>query len=270
VSTCVSTALVLLLLGCQSPADNSEQTPLLTPPALATESDSSGISASAELVPVQIANLSAGIAGTVSQVSARNGDVVTAGAPLLTLDVPNLEAAVAAAAADLRSARAYADLQRFSHKELNSAGRYVYLTGPPELRQAADARVARAEAALLLAQQELARGTVSAPFDGTVVETDVSPGEWVEGLENVITFADLSRFELQTTDLDEMAVNKITIGQPVEIHLDAFGNSISGVVRLISPRGAVDGGEVFFTVIIEPSQLPAGARWGMTATVTFH
>ena len=47
-----------------------------------------------------------------------------------------------------------------------------YLSGPPEIREKARARVQQAQAPLESAQVTLAQGTLLAPFDGTVVSID--------------------------------------------------------------------------------------------------
>ena len=198
------------------------------------------------------------------------GSLASAGQPLLVLDVPELESAVEAAEAALRSAQAYAELQRYSRKVLNPAGKYIYLTGPPELKQAADARVTQAQAALALARGELALMTLRAPYQATIVEVNAAAGEWVESFAPALTVADLDQFVIETSDLTERDVTSIAVRQPVTIYIEALDERVPGVVSAISPRGELLGGEVCFRVVISPNQIPAGLRWGMSTTITFE
>jgi HlyD family secretion protein len=146
----------------------------------------------------------------------------------------------------------------------------VYLSGPPELKQAADARVFQARSALDLARNRLAQATLTAPYDGTVVTVAREVGEWADPAVPIIRIADLSGFRVETIDLSERDLQGIYIGQPVTIQIDALGRSIPGNIAEISPMGLMTGADVIYQVIVTPKATLTGFRWGMSATVYFQ
>jgi multidrug resistance efflux pump len=225
------------------------------------------VTASAVVVPAQAAKLGFVISATVKAVDVKAGDQVPAGQTLIVLDTPDLEFAVVGANAAVRSAQANAELQRVAHKTLNSAGRFVYLSGPPELRQVADAQLQQARAALEVAQASLVQGTLRAPYNGTVVAVNVAPGELVQANQVVVTFADLNHLQIETTDLSEREIANVQIGQKAIVRLKAFTQDLSGRVTAIAPKGEKSGGDVVYKVTIKLDSTPAGLLWGMSGDV---
>ena len=137
------------------------------------------VTASAVIVPEHVAQLGFLISGIAREVPVKEGDLVKAGQTLIVLDTPELEFAVIEAQAALRSAQAYADLQKYRRVENRRKGQIYYDVIPAVYRQRADAKVQQAQAALELAQINLAEGTLTAPSDGIVTSVKVIPGEFV-------------------------------------------------------------------------------------------
>ena len=75
---------------------------------------------------------------------------------------------------------------------------------------------------------------VRAPFNGLVIERSVRPGDEPAGTTPWFSLAKDSQIEL-AADVSEAALNKIRLGQPVEVTL-IDGAKVQGKVRLISPR----------------------------------
>jgi hypothetical protein len=66
-----------------------------------------------------------------------------------------------------------------------------------------------------------------------------------------MTIADLSKM-IVTTDVNEVDVGKISVGQPAQIGFDAIRNRVyAGVVKKIAPAGTVEGNVVVFPVEVE-------------------
>jgi RND family efflux transporter MFP subunit len=226
------------------------------------------VSASAVIVPAQVSQMGSLISGLVQEVPVKEGDAAKAGQTLVVLDTPELKFAVAGAEASLRSAESYAKLQSYKRVKDRRKGKVFFDIVAPEVRQRADAQVQQAQAALEIAQANLAQGTLLAPYDGTVVSINVVPGEFVQENQVVVTLATLETLQLETTDLSEHDITQVKIGDPANIFVEALNASISGKVIGISPIADTVGGDVVYKVILSFDQQPENLLWGMTAEVT--
>jgi len=75
---------------------------------------------------------------------------------------------------------------------------------------------------------------------------------------------------VETTDLTELNVDKIALGQPAMIRFDAIpGLDIIGRVTKIKPFGENRQGDVVYTVVLQLEQADPRLKWNMTASVTF-
>jgi multidrug resistance efflux pump len=139
----------------------------------------------------------------------------------------------------------------------------------PDQRQleAAEARLANAQAQAAAARAALAETELRAPFAGTVAELMVREQEWVMPGVPVMVFGDLAQMQIETTDLNEIDAARVNPGDTVAIIFDALPDlSLSGTVTQVSPKASTGGG-VNYTAIIQVEELPATVRWGMTAFV---
>ncbi len=253
--------------GCAGPSPT-----VVTPPPTASPIPGSGstVTASAKVVPAQVADLSFVVAGPVRDVLVKEGDQVKAGAALITLDVPDLVYADTSAAAALQSAQANAFIQSQGRRKWDGF-KWVWNSGPPEQRQEAEAKVVQAQAALEVAQSQLAQATLQAPFDGVVASIDVSQGETVQPNQIVLTIGSVDRMRIETTDLSEREIEAVRPGQSASVQLKAFTDPLSGRVSAIAPlAGKSSDGDTVFKVTIDLDQQPAGLMWGMTGDVTIQ
>jgi RND family efflux transporter MFP subunit len=248
--------LTLTLAACSGLA--SAPTPLPTV-ALDTTSPSGSsadtVTASAQIVPLRTAQLSFPAVGRVKTVDVKVGDKVTAGQTLLTLDTTLLEARVREAEANLAIVQIQLDyLERVGTAEENL--------------KSARAEVERAQAFVDSAKATLAnQSALTAPFDGTIISMDVEAGETVVPGRILILVADLSRYQIETTDLSERDVTRVKVGQTVSISIEALGETFTGKVAEIALVSSTLGGDVVFTVTIDFDNQPAGLLWGMSADV---
>jgi len=133
---------------------------------------------------------------------------------------------------------------------------------------AAEAAVAQAEAALEAARVALARCEVRAPFAGTVGLVHVRAGEQVAPGQPLVTLGDLTTLRVETTDLDEIDVARVRVGQQAVVTFDALPERVfSGHVTHISSMAEPGAGGVNYTAVIELDELDPAIRWGMTAFV---
>jgi multidrug efflux pump subunit AcrA (membrane-fusion protein) len=140
--------------------------------------------------------------------------------------------------------------------------------GPdPDKVALAQARIKNAEAQLAVALKALEGSKLTAPISGTLVSLDMYPGQTVLAGDQIITLADLSDLQVETTDLSERDVSQVAVGQDVSVYIEALDMDIPGKVIRVSPNANVIGGDVVYTVVIMLDKQPKGLRWGMTVEV---
>ncbi|HET7091107.1 MAG TPA: HlyD family efflux transporter periplasmic adaptor subunit [Anaerolineae bacterium] len=136
---------------------------------------------------------------------------------------------------------------------------------------AAEARVEMARAAVERAQVTLDRATLGAPFAGTIARVLVRTGELVGSGQPVLVLGDLSRWQIETDDLSEEDVARVSAGQPVAITFDALPNlTLHGRVTRIAPMATPGQGGTNYTIVIAVDEADARLRWGMTAYPAFE
>ncbi|MCA9927976.1 MAG: efflux RND transporter periplasmic adaptor subunit [Anaerolineales bacterium] len=134
----------------------------------------------------------------------------------------------------------------------------------------ANAALTEAEAALAAAQSALEKRTLTAPFAGTVASIPVKVGQVVSPGVPVLMMADMTGWQIETTDLTELSVVTIEKGFDVDVTIDAFpGETFSGQVTDISSVSDLVRGDVTYVVTVAlDNNVDAPLRWGMTAFIT--
>ncbi len=251
-------ALVLFFGGMLAACTGAAQTAATPIPTISLENTSSQsggrVTASAEVVPVEHVNLGFALTGMVKSVEVQVGDQVTAGQTLMTLDTAILEAQVKQAEANLKVAQAQVDYLR-------------RVKTPNEQIEKALAEVQRAQAALDAANANLVQAVLKTPISGTVVAVDASVGETVVPGQVVVVVGDLSHMRIETTDLSERDVPRVSVGQTATVYIEALNREVSGKVIAIDQQAGTVGGDVVFKVTIELDEQPEGLLWGMSAEV---
>ena len=102
-------------------------------------------------------------------------------------------------------------------------------------RNALVAQLEQARASLALAEDDLDKSTLFAPFDGFVTVKDVEQGEFVQPGTPVLTLAHLEDVWVRTY-APETQLGRVRLGQEAEVTTDTFPDKIyPGVVTFISP-----------------------------------
>ncbi|GAB4126570.1 MAG: efflux RND transporter periplasmic adaptor subunit [Roseiflexaceae bacterium] len=131
----------------------------------------------------------------------------------------------------------------------------------------AQAQVAQAQANLDLAQIRFDETTLRAPFAGIVARINVTAGEDISQTAP-ITLIDVSTVQVKVT-VDEVDVAKVTLGQQVDVLIDALGApTLNGKVIRIGSL-AEPGSEVTaYEVLVEVNPGERIVKPGMTASAT--
>jgi multidrug resistance efflux pump len=134
---------------------------------------------------------------------------------------------------------------------------------------AADAQIKQAQAGLEVARSTLQDVALTAPFDGTIALVNVEPNQSISPGVNAILLGDFSKLEVETTDLAEVDVVKVQLGQSANVTADAFPDKIfqGQVVRIATSSSDRRGDKVFKVVVALGEDAASVLRWGMTTKV---
>ncbi|MCK5430281.1 MAG: HlyD family efflux transporter periplasmic adaptor subunit, partial [Anaerolineales bacterium] len=144
----------------------------------------------------------------------------------------------------------------------------IYKNGPdPDDVKLAEERVQNAEVQLNATVKALDDLELNAPFDGTVSELFVKESEWIAPGQPILLLADLENLRVETTDLNEIDVARIEIGDTAIVNFDALPDVVvEGKVIRVAQKAA-EGSGVNYTVVVLLDEIPEKLRWGMTAFV---
>lgn len=195
------------------------------------------------------------VPGRVMAVLAKVGDAVEQGQPVLSLDSPDADAAIAAASqaeAGMRQAestltKSDSDLARTTELYEHHAVAHKDLLAAQNDQAQARAALETARAALQQARRKLELldlrpsgeprqvVRVRAPISGKVLEVNVAPGEYRNDTGTpLMTIADLSRVWI-ASDVPESAIRLVHVGNRVSITMVAYpGEEFEGRVARIA------------------------------------
>jgi multidrug efflux pump subunit AcrA (membrane-fusion protein) len=143
--------------------------------------------------------------------------------------------------------------------------------GPdPDQLKLAEERVKTAEAALAAAEAAFENSELRTPLAGTVADLNLKVAEQVAPGQPVVTIADFSGWIVETDNLTEIDVVRITMGQGASVVLDALPEeTLHGTVTAIDNIYVEQRGDITYKVTLTLTDRNPEMRWGMTAQVTF-
>lgn len=171
--------------------------------------------------------LTAKVSETVQSVDFESGDLVRAGAPLVTLSGQAQQAALAEAqAAASEAGRLYRRQGELAAQQLIAR---ASLDTQRAARDAATARVAQIRA-------QLGDRTIRAPFSGVIGLRQVSPGALIAPGTVIATLDDLARMQVDFP-VPEAMLGQVAAGQPVAATVAAWpGRTFNGTVAAVAAR----------------------------------
>lgn len=148
----------------------------------------------------------------------------------------------------------------------------ISLDGPnAEQLALLEARLNNAKAQVASAENNLANYELKAPFNGEVMDINVSVNEVVGPETWAVIVADTGQWYIETSDLTELEVVDVAVGQKASILADAQPEvEMHGVVEEISRSFKSQGGDILYTVRIRVDEVDPRMRWGMTVEVMFE
>ena len=138
----------------------------------------------------------------------------------------------------------------------------------PQALAVAKARVDQAKVAVEMAHLSHEYTLVRAPFAGVIGYVYGRPGEFTPPGSPLLIIGDMTVLRVETTDLDEIDVAQIELGQNAIITFEAlpdiiFNSSVDHIALMAQPGG----GGVNYTVYLSLDKIHPQLRWGMTAFI---
>ncbi|MCP4428683.1 MAG: efflux RND transporter periplasmic adaptor subunit, partial [Chloroflexi bacterium] len=167
-----------------------------------------------------------------------------------TADIQAVDATIASAEAGVLAAQGNVAAAEANAARANAA--YDQMLEPPTDDEIAilEAQIASARTNLALAQLRLEKSMIVAPIDGTVANVLINAGEQASPGAPAITLVNEAAFHINV-NVDEIDIDKIAVGQAVEITLDALPDTaVTGTISEIAPTSASAGGVVTYLVTI--------------------
>ena len=108
--------------------------------------------------------------------------------------------------------------------------------------------VERSKITLNTAEKNRRDAYIKAPFNGTVLQSMFTPGDWVSQNSVILSFGDISRLRFKG-EVDEYDVGRISPGMPVAIKADSIGNTVlHAEIETVSPQAQIISNIAVFTV----------------------
>jgi HlyD family secretion protein len=128
--------------------------------------------------------------------------------------------------------------------------------------------IAAAQAQVLAAQELINEAQITAPFDGTITQSNVISNAVVSAGTQAFRLDNLSSLVVPVS-VTEIDINGIQAGQPATITFDAIPNkTYNGTVTKTDLAGTVGQNNVNFSVTVQISDADAQIKPGMAANVT--
>jgi len=133
----------------------------------------------------------------------------------------------------------------------------------------AKAQVQAAEVSVQAARLALEKATLVAPIAGTVAQINLKVGEALDTTRAGVILADFSAWQIETTDLTELNVGRIQVGDPAKLTFDALTDvELAGKVIKIAAIGQNKQSDIIYTVTVAPDTQDERLRWNMTVGVS--
>jgi membrane fusion protein (multidrug efflux system) len=169
----------------------------------------------AQVIPLQQATLYAKVSGYLKTINVDKGDKVAAGAVLARIEIPELAAARARQAAELKAASS--DYERLQKALAQTPDLVV-----PDTVDQARGRFEVARASLTESETLLGYATITAPFAGVITQRYVDPGALIQAgnaSSAIVSLMDFSTVRLQVA-VPEIEAARVAVGQPVRVTTD--------------------------------------------------
>lgn len=199
-----------------------------------------GVQVSGVLEALQTASIKSYAAGTLQDLTLREGDSVRAGQVLARVDAADANARLRQAQQEAEAARAQRSIQQRLHSNNEALVSQGFISQTALRTSDANLQAAQAQYQAALAQAEVARKAVAdtvlrSPIAGQVAQRLVNNGERVAVETKVLEVIDPRQLQLQAL-LPPADSLQVRVGQQARLRLDGSAQEFSARVVRVSPR----------------------------------
>lgn len=210
-------------------------------------------------IPDHQLNFVSEVAGRVNSLNIENGDIISQGKVIATIDNEQIRIDLQLAKSTLEKAKS--DLAKYEN---------MVSSGAVNKQQLEEARmtVRSAESRVQTLQRDLKLTTIVSPISGVVSNVAIEKGSYLSPGTPIADIVDIKSLKMSVKLLDVQVI-RVHTGQSVSIVPDLYNNTkIPGKVSAVSPQA--DGSKKFDTEIrfTNPSKTPL--KSGMTGKVKFE
>lgn len=113
--------------------------------------------------------------------------------------------------------------------------------------------------------------SVLAPFKGTVALVTTREGETLLPGQQALIIGDLTRWAVETTDLNEFGAARVKVGQRADLTIESLDLTTQGIVRTVALMGQTNSsGDVTYKSTVDIDLPDPRVRWGMSVLVRFE
>src|SRR5262245_43701100 len=216
----------------EKPRQKSQNSSPVEVAAASTKTMSDDITAVGSLLSDESVQIAAETSGRVSGIKFTEGDIVAAGAVLITLD----DTLVAAQREDAEARLTLANANYERAASLRKSG-----TASQTTLDTANSERLIAQAVYDLIEAQHQKQSIKAPFPGVLGFRLVSPGAYVTAGTPLVNLEKIDRLKV-TFSVAEIYLERLTVGQRIEVSADAVpGSKFEGFIYAIDPAIDVSG-----------------------------
>ena len=264
----IITACLMSISSCsQSNTDNVPHTSALNVNTLPTYIPEKTLITNGVVVPELVSKLSFNSSGRIKYINAKIGSTVKTGDLVAQLDTAIQEADILRAEKNLQAAQLEYEYKK--EKASDPKAKPADISDLQYNEKQAEIDLEKAKVELVIAQNALKNGSLISPLNGTVIELPANPGEIIFTGNLIMMVADLSHLKIETSDLNEMDISQVYVGQPVIVYIGALKTEVHGTVKNIASQIINSSESRRIKVTIGLDTQPDGLLWGMSTEIKF-
>jgi HlyD family secretion protein len=238
------------------------------------------VEATGTVQPVEVTEIRSKASGQIVKMPVQVGSVVKAGDVLAQIDRLTVQNQYDEASAALKAAEANVMVTKAQKDRADQLFSQSVMTADQHESAVlafanAQSQVVNARSNLSNAKQALGDATVRAPYDGTIIEQDVTKGQVIasaiqsaSGGTLLLKMADLNRVQMQAL-VGETDIGNVRPDMPATVTVDAFPNRpFRGLVMKIEPQAVIQQSVTMFPVLISIANENGLLLPGMNGEVT--